>query len=398
MSKGTVIKRMHKDGKGHSWLVKYDAAPDPITGKRRQRYKTVKGGKADAERELRTLMSAVDDNTDVDPSKETVAKWLRRWLADYAPMNCGAKTTLERYEQLLENHVIPEIGALPLQNLRTARIQGLYAAKLKDGRLNGVGGLSKRTVHHIHRCLSTALTVAVGEGIITVNPCNKAQTVKPEDADIMCLDDAETVTMLEAADASKSPNLYPLVTLAVTTGMRRGEMLGLKWQEVDLDTGFLRVRVSLEDTVDGLALKAPKTKTSKRKIHLPALVVSVLRAHKAEQGELRMRLGVGKGGERFVFETFKDDEFGPLRPRGVTKMFSTFIAGVDVPRITLHGLRHTAATSAIRAGENIVAVSKRLGHAQPSITLNVYAHYIQGDDEDIAANLDARLSHLLKTG
>ena len=204
--------------------------------------------------------------------------------------------------------------------------------------------------------------------------------------------------MLEAADASKSPNLYPLVTLAVTTGMRKGEMLGLKWQEVDLDTGFLRVRVSLEDAVDGLALKAPKTKTRKRKIHLPALVVSVLRAHKVEQGELRMRLGVGKGGERFVFETFKDDEFGPLRPRGVTKMFSTFIAGVDVPRITLHGLRHTAATSAIRAGENIVAVSKRLGHAQPSITLNVYAHYIQGDDEDIAANLDARLSHLLKTG
>jgi integrase len=104
--------------------------------------------------------------------------------------------------------------------------------------------------------------------------------------------------------------------------------------------------------------------------------------------------GSGKGGERFVFETFHDDQFGPVRPRALTKMFSSFIAGVDVPRITLHGLRHTAATSAIRAGENIVAVSKRFGHAQVSITLDIYTHYIPGDDEDIAANWEKRFSGL----
>jgi integrase len=120
--------------------------------------------------------------------------------------------------------------------------------------------------------------------------------------------------------------------------------------------------------------------------------VSALLTHRSEQNALRLRLGFGSGGERYVFETLRDDQFGPVRPRALTKMFSSFIAGVDVPRITLHGLRHTAATSAIRAGENIVAVFKRLGHAQVSITLDIYTHYIPGDDEDIAANWEKRFS------
>ena len=395
MSKGTVIKRLHKDGKSHSWLIKYDAAPCPVTGERRQRYKTVNGSKKEAEKELRSLLSQVDNNTAVDPTKETVAEWLRRWLTDYAPMNCSSGATLERYGQLIEKHIIPSLGSVALQKLRSGDVQGLYASKLKDGRLNGKGGLSKRTVHHLHRCLSTSLKVAVSEGLISTNPCDKAKTVKPEKADIQCLDDAQTETMLKAAAESRSPTIYPLIVLAVTSAMRRGEVAGLKWKDVDLNEGFLWVKKTLEDTKEhGLVLKKPKTETSKRKIHLPALAVSALMTHKADQNALRLRLGVGKGGERFVFETFKEDKFGPVRPRAFTRMFGAFIAGVDVPRITLHGLRHTAATSAIRAGENIVAVSKRLGHAQVSITLDIYTHYIPGDDEDIAANWEKRFSGL----
>ena len=203
--------------------------------------------------------------------------------------------------------------------------------------------------------------------------------------------------MLEAAADSRSPNLYPLVVLGVTSGMRRGEMLGLQWKDVDLDAAVLNVRHSLEDTKAGLTLKSPKTKTGKRDIHIPALAVEVLRAHKAEQDELwlQLEIGISKGRNRYVFETFKDDTFGPVHPRAATRMFSTFIAKVNVPRITLHGLRHTAATSALRAGENILAVSRRLGHAKTSITLDTYGHAIIGDDEDIAANLEKRLSGLI---
>ena len=393
MSKGSVIKRPHKDGAGYSWLVKYDAAPCPVSGERRQRYKTVNGSKKEAEKKLRFLLSQVDNGTAVDPTKETVAEWLRRWLTDYAPMNCSSGATLERYGQLIEKHVIPSLGSVALQKLHSGAVQGLYASKLKDGRLNGEGGLSKRTVHHLHRCLSTSLKVAVSEGLISTNPCDRAKTVKPDKSDIQCLDDEQTKVMLEAAADSRSATIYPLIVLAVTSAMRRGEIAALKWRDIDLDEGYLWVKKTLEDTKEhGLVLKQPKTETSKRKIHLPPRAVSALLAHRSEQNALRLRLGFGRDGDRYVFETFRDDQFGPVRPRALTKMFGSFIAGVDVPRITLHGLRHTAATSAIRAGENIVAVSKRLGHAQVSITLDVYTHYISGDDEDIAANWEKRFS------
>ncbi len=237
------------------------------------------------------------------------------------------------------------------------------------------------------------LSSSLSAEIRSVNPCDRAKTVKPEKADIQCLDDEQTKIMLEVAAESRSAMIYPLVVLAVTSAMRRGEIAGLKWKDVDLDGGFLWVKTTLEDTKEhGLVLKKPKTETSKRKIHLPALAVSALMAHRSEQNALRLRLGFGRGGERYVFETFRDDQFGPVRPRALTKMFSSFIESVDVPRITLHGLRHTDATSAIRAGENIVAVSKRLGHAQVSITLDIYTHYIPGDDEDIAENWENRFS------
>ena len=397
--KGTITKRILKDGKSHSWVLKYDAAPCPKTGQRRQRYKVLNGSKIKTKKEaqevLRVLLTEVDNNTAVDPSKETLAEWLHRWLTDYAPMNCSSYATLDRYGQFIEKHIAPTIGHIPLQKLRPGDVQGLYASKAKNGRLNGQGGLSKRTVHHMHRCLSTALKVAVSEGSINANPCDKAVTVKPGKAEIECLDDEQTRTMLKAASESRSPVMYPLVVLAVTSAMRRGEIAGLQWKDVDLDSGFLRVRSTLEDTKEhGLVLKDPKTETSKRKVHLPALTVAALQAHKAEQNALRLRLGFGNGGDRYVFETFQDDKFGPMKPRTITKAFGAFIAGVDVPRITLHGLRHTAATSAIRAGENIVAVSKRLGHAQVSITLDIYTHFMPGDDADIAANLEDRLSGL----
>ena len=178
--------------------------------------------------------------------------------------------------------------------------------------------------------LNPSLKVAVSEGLIPTNPCDKAKTVKPEKADIQCLDDAQTVTMLKAAAENRSSTIHPLIVLAVTSAMRRGELAGLKWKDVDLDEGFLWVKKALEDTKKhGLVLKKPKTETSKRKIHLPALAVSALIAHKADQNALRLRSGFGKGGERFVFETFRDDQFGPVHPRALTKMFGSFIAGVE---------------------------------------------------------------------
>ena len=194
MSGGSIIKRPRKDG-SPSWLIKYDAGIDPATGKRRQRYKTVRGTKRIAQAELRRLLARVDDGTDLAPTKITVAEWLRRWLADYAPMTTESIATVERYEALVEQHIIPIIGALPLRQLRTAQIQGLYADRLTDGRLRGDGGLSKRTVHHLHRLLSNAMSTAVTEGLIASNPCSTAKSPKPDTPDIVFLDDDQTAAL-----------------------------------------------------------------------------------------------------------------------------------------------------------------------------------------------------------
>jgi integrase len=390
---GSIIHRPLADG-SDSWLLKYYSGSNAKTGKPKQAYKTVRGTRKEAEKKLRELLSAVDNGTHVDPSRITVTIWLRRWVKEYAPMDCHSNATIERYDQFIERHIIPAIGEMALQKLTTAHVQGMYAEKLSSGRLTSAEGLSKQTVHHMHRCLSNALSTAVAEGLIANNPCSAAKSPRPDDAEIICLDDQQTARMLEAAANINSPNLYPIILLAVATGMRRGELLALKWSEVDLENLTLRVRNTLEETKLGLRFKSPKTKNARRTISLPLFAVDVLRDHKANQDALRLRLGVGSDEDRLVFETFLQDEFGPIRPRNVTKSFDRFIKTVDVPRVTLHGLRHTHATSAIRAGENIVAVSRRLGHAKPSITLNVYSHLIEGDDAYIAVNLDSRLKQI----
>jgi integrase len=148
MSKGCILKRSRKDG-APSWLLKYDAGHGPKTGTRRQRYKTVRGTERDDPFKPRGLLAQVDDGTDVAPSKVTIKERLRRWLSDYSPMKCGSLATLERYEAQVERHFAPIIGALPLQKLRAAYIQQIYADRLVNGQLGADSRRSNRTVHHI---------------------------------------------------------------------------------------------------------------------------------------------------------------------------------------------------------------------------------------------------------
>ena len=213
--------------------------------------------------------------------------------------------------------------------------------------------------------------------------------------------DEETAVMLKALDRAKSDNLRTLILLAVTSGMRRGEMLGLHWSGVDFPaeadgtTGTIKVEWSLEETKDGLRLKEPKTESSLRTIEIPPMTVQALRQHRAWQAEYRMKLG-RPDGDWLVFETPEVHdtgtvEFRPWRPRNVTKAFGLFIKRTPVTKITLHGLRHTHITSALMAGENIKVVSERAGHSGVQITLDTYGHVIGGKDRDIAVSHEQRL-------
>ena len=177
-------------------------------------------------------------------------------------------------------------------------------------------------------------------------------------------------------------SLFPIVSLALATGMRRGELLALQWDDIDLDGSTLRVERSVEETKAGLRLKPPKTKRGRRNITLPPEAVAMLRAHKVQQMELRLAIGMGKPDVATL--VFSDIEGRLLKPHTISRAWRRAVAVKKLPAVTFHALRHTHASMLIRAGVDILTISRRLGHSKAAITLDVYGHLICGADEAAA--------------
>ena len=373
----------------NSWRLKYDTGRDPETGARQTRFLTVRGTRKDARRKLRAILHDLDEGSYVDPTKDTVAEYLKRWLRDYAKVNVAPKT-YERYTEIVDNHLVPALGGVALKDLKPLHIQGHYTDALESGRLNGKGGLSARTVHHHHRILSAALKQAVRWRMIAINPAEAVTPPKPEETEIEILNDKELVTLLRAAHGTRS---YPAILLAATTGMRRGEVLAVRWRDIDIDAGVLTVNQAVEETKAGLRVKTPKTKRSRRNITLPALTVEALRRHRVRQLEDRLQLGLGRDHDGLVFT---DLEGGLVRPPNLTKEFGRIVKRTDIRRVTFHGLRHTHITNLLADGVNAKVVSERAGHSNVAITLQLYGHVIPNMQADAAARVDAALRGTLE--
>jgi integrase len=183
--------------------------------------------------------------------------------------------------------------------------------------------------------------------------------------------------------------LFPMVSLALATGLRRGELLGLQWGDIDLDAGTLRVERSLEETKEGLRLKSPKTKSERRNIALPSGSVDMLRALKVQQMEIRLALGLGKPDAETL--VFSDIEGRLLKPHTISRAWRRVVAAKKLPAVTFHALRHTHASMLINAGVDILTISRRLGHSKASVTLDVYGHLIGGADEAAALAIEGVL-------
>ena len=203
---------------------------------------------------------------------------------------------------------------------------------------------------------------------------------KVEAAEIEILTEDQIRAVLAALRATTS--LYPLICLALATGMRRCELCALRWGDVDLEGGSLRVEQSLEQTAAGLRFKSPKTKHGRRSISLPAYAVAELKAHWANQNEKRLAMGLGKAPEGALVFCHGDGE--PLKPDNLSKEWRRLVKVRKLPRVTFHALRHTHASQLIAAGVDVLTLSRRLGHGSPAITLGVYGH-IFGDSDDKAA-------------
>ncbi len=376
--KGHIRKRSK-----NSWSLVIELERD-ANGKRRQKWYTVRGTKRDAERELHRLLTSVYESTYVEPNKLTVAQFLEQWLEGYAKGNVS-RETFYRYRGIVRRDLIPALGRLPLSKLQALHIQTYYSNALEAGRKDGKGGLSKKTILQIHRILREALHHAVRWKLLARNPADVVDAPRPQRKEMRALDEKETMQLLNTAQGRRF--YYPIM-VAVTTGMRRGEILGLRWKDVNLDARSLSVRQCLEQVDGRFAFKPPKTAKSRRSIALSPITVEALRAHKREQAKERLLLGHAYQNHDLVFPR-PDGE--PWSPDALTHGLSDIVQGTELEGITFHSLRHSHATQLLRQGVHPKIVSERLGHSTVSITLDIYSHVLPGMQEDAALKVDAAL-------
>jgi len=364
-----------------SWRLKYDIGSD-AAGDRQTRYVTLRGTKAEAQKAAAKNLATVATGTHVEPSTESVRDFVERWLRDWADDNVSNKTWT-RYAQLLRKHLCGRVGSLSIQKLSPADLQAVYAAMARDG-------LAPLTRLHVHRVTSTMLKHAMQWGVVARNVATMVDAPRVKAKEIEILTPVQVTTVLEAL---RGKPIYPIVAVLLATGLRRSEVLGLRWQDVDLDGGTLRVEQTLEQTTrGGLVFRPPKTRHGRRTVTLAPSTVAVLREHWRSQQEQRLFFGVGKApDDALVFSSW---DGLPYLPATLTLQWRRAMKRAGLTA-TLHSLRHTHASTLIAAGLDVLTISRRLGHGSSAITLNVYAHLFKPDDR-AAAIMEAALTTTAK--
>jgi integrase len=361
--RGSIVKR----GK-NSWRISFDL--DRENGVRRYRKITVKGSKKDAEAELARLLNDAHGNVLVDPSALTVGAYFDQWLNEKHDLS---PVTREHYGDMIRVAIVPPFAAIPLQKLKPAQVKS-WLSGLRQSR-------GPRTVANYLLLLRSALKDAVKVELLGRNVGDAVDLPRAEAREVTILDATSIKAVMASLEGSR---LHPVASLALASGLRRNELLALRWSDIDLDKALLRVERSLEQTRGGTRrFKCPKTTAGRRTITLPPTAVAMLREHRKAQLTLRLQLGLGR--EKAEALVFCNDDFEAWSPNGFSVCWTRM-----VPGFSFHSLRHTHASALIAGGVDVIKVSRRLGHAKPSFTLNVYSH-LWGEDDAGAADAIERL-------
>lgn len=368
-------------GRGHMrerspgvWALTWEAPRGP-DGKRRQGTATVRGTERQAQRELnRRLYEAEQAASAADPGRLTVADLLDRWLAAARPKL--APTSVQLYEAQLRLHLKPALGALRLSRLVPLQIQDHYTAEL--GR-----GAAPASVALQHAILRRACRQAVRWGLLDRNPCEGVDPPAAVPPALTVLDASALRALFRAA----GPELRPAVVLAVLSGLRRGELLGLKAADVDREAGTLTVQRNLYHTrAGGVAFGPPKTRAGTRTLTLSGLALDALAAQAAAVAARKAAFGPLWEEQGLLFP----GEAGrPWHPQAFTSAFRRLIRRHGLPEVRFHDLRHSNISISAALGIPLKVISARAGHANPALTLNRYQHLLPGQDQDAAARLDA---------
>jgi integrase len=372
-----------------TWELKFESGADPATGKRKTVTRTVRGTKREAQARLVELLGEAARGTLVDRNRETLGEFLARWDRDWAAHNASGKTRW-RWRQLIDNQLVPRLGRVPIQAIKPAHLIELYATLIREGGVGG-GPLAPRTVGHCHRLLRRALGHALAWGLIPQNPAAVARPPRVADKEVGIPSETEIAALLgHLRDHNRL--FYALAVLVLATGIRRGEACGLTWKDLDFDACMLRVERSLEMTKEeGPKIKSPKTRHGKRAISVPFSAVEALRAHWKTQQEERLALGLGRAAPDDPIFTLADGS--QLKPDSLSALWLR-AARAAGRSINLHSLRHHHASNLIAAGVDVLAVSRRLGHASPTITLAVYGHLYPRADDKAAQAVEAMFARV----
>jgi len=334
----------------------------------------VRGSRRDAEKALTALLREIDQGLVAEPGRVSVARFLEdRWLPH--AVTRVRQATHERYGSLLRRHVIPRIGRVQLSKLRPVHVQSTLDAMLADG-------LSPRTALHAYRVLSSALKQAVRWQLIPTNP---AVAVAPPRPDRPSLSIPESVDVRRLLDEAQGP-LRMALLLAASTGMRRGEVLGLRWSAIDGDKA--RVTTSLQRVGGSLIFAAPKTDRARRTISLPPFAVEALRLWRREQTERRLLIGEAWNDADVVVDR---GDGRPLDPAEFSHAFGRLCSRLGFEGVRLHDLRHSFATSLLTAGVHPKVVSEALGHASVAFTMDTYQHVLPTMGDQVAAAIETAL-------
>jgi integrase len=351
------------------------------TEERRRETKAGFATQKECQAAMNKLLVAVEQQNYSAPTKASVREYLtKEWLP--AVKATIRPSTFNSYVQHVECHIAPHIGSLKLAKLTGSQVNALYAQLAETGRKDGKTGLSPMTIHHVHSCLHKACRAAVRWGHISRNPLDAADPPRKKGESAREMHTWTKEQLKAFLTAMQHERLSPLWHTIAMTGMRRGEAIGLRWSDVDLENGRLSVRRALVPTNREVVVSEPKTVKGRRVIAVDPGTVEVLKGQAARQLEEQNEwdeLWIESG---LVF-TAKNG--AALDPESVTRYFRRAVKVSLLPSIRLHDLRHTHATLALQAGIHPKVVSERLGHATVSITLDTYSHAIPAMQEEAAA-------------
>jgi len=323
---------------------------------------------------IREITEQKEKGLTVSSTKIDIENYLLRWLEDIKP-SLKLKTWYQ-YKGIIYNHILPSLGKVKLMDLRTDTIQKFYTTKSQQD-------TSKWTIERIHTVFRRSLGMAQKQGLIPYNPVQGVERPKIAQREMQVLDESQVQQLLIAARGTR---IEALIHLAVTTGMRQGELMGLKWKDLDWVSQELHVKRQLQRIPhQGQMFSSPKTRAGKRLIKLGSETIRLLGIHLKSQEQERDFTGSRWEENNLIFPS----PFGkPIEQKRVHKDYKKLLKAAGLPDIRFHDLRHTAATLMLLNGVPILVVSKRLGHAKVSTTLDIYGHFLPGMQDEAAAIMD----------